>query len=51
MGQRLTARDFDRQIADVHIQIAVLNRFTALGTPLTHAATLQIIKAFSTTNQ
>lgn len=36
-GQRLTARDFDRLITEVHIRVATLNRFTALGTPLTHA--------------
>ncbi|UMM07973.1 IS5 family transposase [Gluconobacter frateurii] len=36
LGQRLTARDFDRQITEVHVRIAVLNRFTALGIPLTH---------------
>ena len=37
LGQRLTARDFNRQITEVHIRIAILNRFTALGIPLTHA--------------
>ncbi|AOX16624.1 transposase [Kozakia baliensis] len=36
LGQRLTARDFDRQLT-VHIRVAILNRFTALGTPVTHA--------------
>ncbi len=35
LGQRLTARDFDRQITEVHIRVAILNRFTALGTPIT----------------
>lgn len=37
LGQRLTARDFDRQITEVHIRVAILNRFTALGSPLTRA--------------
>ncbi|GBQ23367.1 transposase [Gluconacetobacter sacchari DSM 12717] len=37
LGQRLTARDFDRQVTEVHIRVAILNRFTALGTPLTCA--------------
>lgn len=37
LGQRLTARDFDSQIAEIHVRIAILNRFTVIGTPLTHA--------------
>jgi len=37
LGQRLTARDFDRQITEVHVRVAILNRFTALDIPLTHA--------------
>lgn len=37
LGQRLTARDFERQIAEFHIRVAILNRFTALGIPLTQA--------------
>jgi len=32
MGQSLMARDFDRQVAEIQIRIAVLNRYTA--TPL-----------------
>ena len=35
MGQSLMARDFDRQVAEVQIRIAVLNRYTALGIPIT----------------
>ncbi|NHN91086.1 IS5 family transposase [Acetobacter sicerae] len=35
LGQRLMARDFRRQISEVHVRIAILNRFTALGTPIT----------------
>ena len=34
LGQCLTARDFDRQITEVYIRVAILNRFTALGIPL-----------------
>ena len=37
LGQRLLARDFDRQVAELHVRIAVLNRFTALGIPVTRA--------------
>lgn len=37
LGQFLMARDFDRQITEVHVRVAILNRFTALGAPLTHA--------------
>jgi hypothetical protein len=35
LGQRLSARDLDRQAAEVRVRIAVLNGFTALGTPIT----------------
>ncbi len=37
LGQRLMARDFDRQVAEVQIRVAALNRFTALGIPTTVA--------------
>lgn len=37
LGQRLTAHDFDRQITEFHIRVAILNRFTVLGTPITQA--------------
>ena len=30
-GQRLSARDFDRQVAEIQIRAAILNGFTALG--------------------
>jgi hypothetical protein len=29
------ARDFDWQVAEIHVRIAVLNRYTALGIPVT----------------
>lgn len=38
LGQRLMARDFDRQVAEFQIRVAVLNGFTALGTPITEIA-------------
>jgi hypothetical protein len=31
-GERCTARDPERQTAEIHIRIAVMNRFNALGT-------------------
>ena len=37
LGRQLMARDFDRQVAEVHTKIAVLNRFTMLGMPVTVA--------------
>jgi hypothetical protein len=38
LGQRLSARDFDRQVAEFQVRVAVLNSFTALGTPVTEVA-------------
>jgi hypothetical protein len=35
LGQRLSARDFDRQIAKLEVRIDVLNGYTALGIPVT----------------
>jgi transposase len=37
LGQRLMARDFDRQVAEVQIRVAVMNGYTALGIPVTLA--------------
>jgi len=37
LGQRLAARDFDRQVAEFQIRVVVLNGFTALGMPFTQA--------------
>ena len=37
LGQRLSARDFDRQVVEVQIRAAILNGFTALGIPRTVA--------------
>ena len=38
LGQRLSAREFDRQVAEFQVRVAVLNGFTALGTPITEVA-------------
>ena len=37
LGQRLMARDFDRQVAELQVRIAVLNGYTALGIPVMEA--------------
>ena len=31
-GDRIAARDPDRQTAEIHIRVALMNRFNALGT-------------------
>jgi hypothetical protein len=33
LGERVMARDFDRQVAELQVRAAILNRFTRLGTP------------------
>jgi hypothetical protein len=33
LGQRLMERDFDRQVAEFQVRVAVLNGYTALGIP------------------
>jgi hypothetical protein len=38
LGQCLSARDFDRQVAEFQVRVAVLNGFIALGIPVTEAA-------------
>ncbi|MBL3611008.1 hypothetical protein JMM60_19890 [Rhodovulum sulfidophilum] len=35
LGQKLISRDFDRQTAEIQVRIAILNRFTDLGIPVT----------------
>ena len=35
LGERVMARDFDRHVAELQVQAAMLNRFTRLGTPVT----------------
>ena len=35
LGERVMARDFDRQVTELQVRAAILNRFTRLGTPTT----------------
>ncbi|KIA79206.1 transposase [Chromobacterium piscinae] len=35
LGERVMARDFDRQVAELQVRAAIRNRFTCLGTPTT----------------
>ena len=37
LGQRLMARNFDRQAAEVQVRVEILNGYTALGIPVTKA--------------
>ena len=37
LGQSLVVRDFERQVAELQVRIAVLNGCTALGIPVTVA--------------
>jgi len=37
LGERIMSRDFDRQVAELQVRAALLNRFTQLGTPDTIA--------------
>ena len=37
LGQRLMVKAFDRQVSEVQVRVVLLNRFTALGTPITAA--------------
>src|SRR5574343_1400119 len=37
LGDRVMARDFERQVAELQVRAALLNRFTQLGTPVTVA--------------
>lgn len=37
LGERVMARDFDRQASELQVRAALLNRFTQLGTPVTLA--------------
>lgn len=40
LGQRLSVRDFDRQVAEIQIRAAILNGFSALAIPSTVAISL-----------
>ncbi len=33
LGDRLFSREFDRQVAESHVRVAIINRFTCLGMP------------------
>lgn len=35
LGERVMARDFDRQVTELQVRASILNRFTSLGTPRT----------------
>ena len=35
LGERVMALDFDRQVTELQVRAAALNRFTRLGTPVT----------------
>ena len=35
LGRSLMARDFERQVAEIQVRVAALNRYTALGIPVT----------------
>ena len=37
LGQRLMARDFDRQVAEVQVRNAIMSGNTALGIPVAKA--------------
>ena len=37
LGERVMSRTFERQVNELHIRAAILNRFTELGHPLTAA--------------
>ena len=35
LGERVMARDFERQVTELLVRVSILNRFTQLGTPET----------------
>ncbi|MFN4050356.1 MAG: IS5/IS1182 family transposase, partial [Acinetobacter pittii] len=39
LGDKLTARSLPSQVNEIHVRIAVLNKFTELGRPHTQVAT------------
>lgn len=49
VGQRLMARNFDRQVAELHVSVAVLNRFTALGMPVRRQKHVRVVGQTRTT--
>ena len=39
LGDKLTARSFPSQVNNIHLRVAVLNKFTELGRPQTQVTT------------
>jgi hypothetical protein len=37
LGERVMARTFERQVVELHVRVALLNRFTQIGHPTTVA--------------
>lgn len=35
LGERVTARTFERQVVELHVPVALLNRFSQIGRPQT----------------
>jgi len=35
LGERVMARDFERQVTELQVRVSILNRFTQSGTPET----------------
>jgi len=35
LGERVTARTFERQVVELHVRVALLNRFSQIGRPRT----------------
>jgi hypothetical protein len=35
LGERVMARTFERQVVELHVRVALLNRFTQFGRPAT----------------
>jgi hypothetical protein len=44
LGERVMARDFDRQVAELRVRAALLNRFIQLGKPTTVAVTMPYLR-------
>jgi hypothetical protein len=42
LGERLMARTFERQVVELHVRVALLNRFTQLGCPVTVTVTAPV---------
>jgi hypothetical protein len=40
LGERVMARDYDRQCAELQVRAAILNRFTRLANPTTVVVTM-----------